>query len=180
METERAASAAEIFPEVYEELRRLAQSYLGARGPATLQPTVLVHEAYMRIAAGSELAPKWRDRQHFCAIAALAMRHVLIDYCRQRVAEKRGGGAERVTLSGLAGSGGEDAVVDVLALDETLVRLAQLDERMARIVELRIFGGMTGDEIAAELEVSRRTVESDWRRARAWLSSELGAGWRYD
>ena len=173
-------AAAEIMPEVYSYLRNVAQKYCrGGRTP-TVGATGLVHEAYLRLcAAGTDRDARWRDREHFCAVAALAMRQVLVDACRRRLAAKRGGGAEQVSLAD-AGTPGESATVDLLALDATLGRLARLDERLARVVELRIFGGLTGDEMAEALHVSRRTVETDWRRARAWLASELGAAWRFE
>jgi RNA polymerase sigma factor (TIGR02999 family) len=174
-----ADEAQVLFPEVYSYLRGVAHRYFrGGNGSATLEPTGLVHEAYVRLSAGTGDGPRWRDREHFCAIAAQAMRHILIDHCRRRIAAKRDGG-ERITLSGI-GTPGEGAIVDVLALDEALHRLEKLDARMAQIVALRTFGGMTGDEIASQLGVSRRTIAGDWRRARAWLAMELGPAWRFD
>lgn len=173
-----SSSAAELFPEVYDHLRRVAHGYFrGGRGPVTLQPTAIVHDAYLKLSSGPDAA-RWRDRDHFCAVATRAMRQVLIDYCRRRVAAKRGGDGERITLSGL-GTPGEGAIVDLLALNETLERLEALHPRMAQIVELRIFGGLTGDEIAGQLGVSRVTIETDWRRARAWLGQEMGTGWQF-
>ena len=169
----------ELFAEVYDELRRVAHGYLrGGRAPVTLQATAIVHEAYLKLVSAD--AQRWHDRGHFCAVATRAIRQILIDHCRRRVAAKRGGGSEdRVTLSGIGGPG-EGALVDLLALHEALDQLERHHARMAQIVELRVFGGLTGAQIAAELAVSLRTVEADWRRARAWLAGQLGPGWRFD
>jgi RNA polymerase sigma factor (TIGR02999 family) len=136
----------------------------------TLQPTALVHEAFVRLVRVD--APQWQDRAHFMAVAATAMRQILTDQARRRTASKRGGAArERVTLSNLAAF---ESPVDLLALDDLLGRLAALDERQARLVELRFFGGLTEDEAAESLGVSLRTVQKDWRKAKAWLLAELG------
>jgi RNA polymerase sigma factor (TIGR02999 family) len=162
------AEPAEILPHVYRDLRKLAASYVGRR-PATLQPTELVHELFFRLER-QEL-PEWKSRAHFIAVAATGMRQILVDAARKRVAGKRGGMAARVTLSGLAA---EAKDVDVVALNQALERLAALDERAARLVEMRYFGGLTEEEVADVLEVGLRTVQKDWRRARAWLAKELG------
>jgi RNA polymerase sigma-70 factor, ECF subfamily len=176
----RPDAAAALFPEIYDYLRAVAHRYFrGGGGAGTLEPTGLVHEAYVKLFGAGSDRQRWRDREHFCAVAAQAMRHILIDHCRRRAAEKRGGGRERVTLSGI-GTPGEGGVEDLLAFDQALTRLDRMDSRMAEVVVLRTFGGMTGDEIASQLGVSRRTIDSDWRRARAWLASELGASWRFD
>jgi RNA polymerase sigma-70 factor (ECF subfamily) len=168
-------SPGEAFDLVYAELRRLAAAWWRARaGPQTLQPTALVHEAYLKL-AGSPGA-NWRDEEHFRALAARAMRQALVSYARSRSAEKRGGGDwERVTLSGI----GTDPGVrdfDVLALNELLDTLETLNERHARVVELRFFAGLTEPEISRVLGVSERTVQSDWRAARAWLHHRLSEG----
>jgi RNA polymerase sigma-70 factor (ECF subfamily) len=162
-----------LVPLVYDELRALAHHYLppkGAAGAATLQPTALVHEAFLRL-IGQDAAD-YQSRTHFLATAATAMRSVLLDYARARGAAKRGGGWLRITLDEAAALQAETEL-DLCALDEALARLAQLKQRAARIVELRFFGGMTVEEVADCLGVSVRTVKGDWRTARAWLRAEL-------
>ena len=162
---------ARLLPLVYDEFRHLARHYLKAeRANHTLQPTALVHEAYLKLVDQSRV--NWQGRTHFFAVAAQAMRRILVDHARAHLRQKRGGGAHRITL--------DDAVAlspqreeDVLALDEALEKLAQLDERQAKIVELRFFAGMTVEEVAESLGVSKRTVEADWTMARAWLLREL-------
>jgi len=162
--------AEELVQEVYKKLRALAGSYFrGQPGQHTLQPTALVHEAFLKLAAADP--ESWNDRSHFLAVAATAMRQILTDHARRRRAEKRGGHRERVTLSGIAASDSSD--VDLLALEEILGKLAAVDERAARLVELRFFAGMTEDEAATALGVSTRTVQKDWRRVKAWLAVEL-------
>lgn len=159
------------FEAVYEQLRAIASRHLrGAQAP-TLQATVLVHEAWLRIAA-APTPPLFRDRAHFSALAARAMRQVLVDHLRRRNADKRGGGWERVTLSGVVDASDRDRV-DVLALDRALSELQALSPRQASIVELRYFGGLSVPETAACLEVSTSTVEKEWRAARAWLGVAL-------
>ena len=164
--------SSEAFAIVYDRLRALAdRRFQGAAGQApTLQPTALVHEAYLKLASSSGLT--WNDEEHFCAVAATAMRQILTDYARQRSSVKRGGQRARVTLGDVANPEAADAV-DLLALDEALQQLAELDARQARIVELRFFGGLTNEQAAHALGVSRATVENDWRRARAWLIRTL-------
>ncbi len=154
---------------IYEELRRLAASALsGSRTSDSLQPTALVHEAYIKLAHGGE----YRDRAHFMAVAATAMRQVLIDRARRNQAQKRDR-REATVSTDLLDTGAETAL-DVLALDEALERLAGVDVRKARVVELRVFGGLTIEETAEQLGVSGVTVSTDWRFARAWLTRELG------
>jgi len=174
------ASRAELMARVYDQLRRLASGQLRhERGDHTLQPTALVHEAYMRMAAHD--GPFWKDAVQFRAVAASVMRQVLVDHARRRGAEKRGGGAHRVVLdesiTPMAGHvGGVDetaAGLDVLALDDAIRKLSQRHERQARIVELRFFGGLTVDQAAELLGISRGTVMNDWTVARAWLQREL-------
>lgn len=145
-----------------------------ARGPCngTLQPTAVVHEAYLRLAAQAER--RWQDRAHFKAIAAQAMRQILVDHARRRQATKRGGNRQRVTLSEAADSPAS-AIVDLLDLDDALAELSTLDERHSVIVQLRFFGGLTVEEIADLLRLSQRTVELDWKMARAWLLWRLEA-----
>ncbi|MEM1055445.1 MAG: ECF-type sigma factor [Bacteroidota bacterium] len=163
----------QLLPLVYGELRRIASRHLGSgRGPETIQTTALVHEAYLRL-AGSPAHVS--DRAHFFAVASTAMRHVLVDYARRRTALKRGGGAHATTLSGKALTVDARAE-DVLALDDALARLAALDARLARVVEMRFFGGMEVEEVADVLGVSDRTVKRDWRKARAFLQVELAEG----
>ena len=170
------SAADQLLPLVYDELRALAGSFFqGQRRNHTLQPTALVHEAYARMvkSGGDESGQShWTGRAHFFAVAAKAMRQVLSNHARDRRAAKRGGDWHRVTLSDqLTPSGKQD--LDLLALDEALERLAALDERQCRIVELRFFAEMTVEEIAHVLGVSVSTVEREWRMARAWLSAQL-------
>jgi RNA polymerase sigma factor (TIGR02999 family) len=157
-------------PEVYAELRRVAAAYLRRERPGyTLQPTALVNEAYVRLAGQH---PRFQNRAHFCAIAANAMRQILVERARARNARKRGGGAARITLDeGLAPA--PTPTVDLPALDEALTRLAGLDPQQARIVELRFFGGLSVEETAEALGVSPATVKRHWSVARAWLAREL-------
>lgn len=165
------ASAAALLERVYDELRALAGGYLRRQAPGhTLQPTALVHEAYLRVAdrAGSS----FESRAHFSALCAVAMRCILADHVRRRQAAKRGGVRERVGLTDLDVPG-DRPPVDALALDEALTELARRDERQARVVEYRYFGGLTVLEVAEVLGVSRSTVEDDWRMARAWLRVQL-------
>lgn len=164
-------AAEKLLPLVYAELRSLAAGYFRQERPDhTLEPTALVHEAFMRLVDQTDVA--WKDRTHFFAVAATAMRHILTDHARKRNAAKRGGNWERITLADAVTPPVESSI-DVVALDNALTRLAALDTRKHRIVELRFFGGLTVDEVARVLEVSRTTVESDWRGAKAWLSLEL-------
>jgi len=163
-----------LYPLVYDELRALAASYLRREsGAQTLQATALVNEAYLKLINGDGV--DWKGRAHFFAVAAKAMRYVLLDHARRRRAEKRGGVMRRLSLD-------ETALVAVesdenlLALDEALTRLAASDERAARIVELRYFGGLTDEEAAAVVGVSEATAKRDLRFARAWLSAALGVG----
>lgn len=167
-----AAARERLFEKVYGELKRLAARQLdGQRADASWQPTALVNEAFVRMVEPARL--DLEDRSHFFAVAVTVMRRVLVDHHRRRTAAKRGGGGARVTLHDAAAD--ESRTVDVLALDEALTDLAAMDERKARVVELRFFGGLSVDEVAAVLQVSRRTVESDWFFARAWLQTRLEA-----
>ncbi len=166
------AATGELLELVYDKLRAIARGYLHRhRRHQTLQATDVVHEAYMKLVGQENLA--WQDRTHFIAIAASAMRQVLVAYARKRDSQKRGGGWNRVPLQDtLALSGRPD--LDILCLDEALSRLEQLHERQARIVELRFFGGLTIGEIAENVGMTPKTVEADWYTARAWLHRELG------
>ena len=164
----------ELFTLVYAELRRIAAREMRRERPGrTLQTTALVHEAYLRLLKDASLS--FESRAHFLGIAARAMREILIEHARGRGARKRGGGAVRLTLDdATAAVAAPD--VDVLALDEALQRLACLDERHARVVELRYFGGLSVEETAAALDLSPATVKRAWTLARAWLYRELAGG----
>lgn len=160
-----------LLPIVYEELRRLAASYLRRERPGqTLQPTALVHEAYLRLM--KDRPERWQNRAHFCAIAAHSMRQILIERARARAALKRGGAQPRVTLDEALVAGGEQSF-DILALDRALQRLAAMDPEQARLVELRFFGGLTVEETADAMSISPATVKRHWTIARAWLAREL-------
>jgi len=169
---DRAALDA-LLPKVYQELRRVARARLANERPDhSLQPTDLVHEAFLRLDGYGQVS--WRDRAHFYAVAARVMRRVLIDRARRRGAAKRGKAAQLVTL---AESRTRARVVDVdlVHLDEALGRLAEMNSRQCQVVELRYFGGLTHEEIAEVLEVSVPTVKRDWRVARLWLRRELAS-----
>lgn len=164
-------STGAFFSIVYDELRQIAQSWWQDQSPGqTLQPTALVHEAYLKIAQSSSVA---KDQDHFRAVAAKAMRHALIEHFRSKNSQKRGRGKRSsLTLTGIESSGQLDAAM-VLSLDEAISQLELFDDRKARIVEMRYFAGMQDVEIARVLGVSDRTVRTDWRAARAWLSVQL-------
>jgi RNA polymerase sigma-70 factor (ECF subfamily) len=166
-------AADELLPLVYDKLRSLAAKYLkGERPGSTLQPTALVHEAYLRLVDNDRV--DWQGKTHFMAIAAVEMRRILVDHARAQAAQKRGGPARRVTLSeSLVQS--SDPSVELLALDEVMSRLATRHPRQGRVAELKIFAGLLTREIAHCLGVSDRTVKDDWRVARAWLMKELAA-----
>lgn len=160
---------------VYDELRSLARRLMSAeRRNHTLQATAVVHEAYLKLVDQTRVG--WQGRAHFLAVAAQAMRRVLCDHARRHRSRKRGGDWKRVTLHDDAFAPSELAAEELLALDTALTRLAGLDERQAQVVELRTFAGLTVDEVATLLGVSRRTVEKDWTHARVWLRRELAAG----
>jgi len=164
-------AAEELLPLVYDRLRSLAARYMRSeRRDHTLQPTALVHEAYLRLVDRTRV--DWQGKTHFYAVAATQMRRVLAEHARARRAGKRGGGARKVTLEDLVGitAGG---LVDVLALDEALEKLAQASPRQGRVVELRFLAGLSIEETAHVLDVSVGTVKGDWRVARAWLAREL-------
>lgn len=163
-----------LLPHIYTELRNLARGIMRRRGRhQTLQPTVLVHEAYVKL-LGSE-DRNWKNKRHFLSVATLAMRQLLTDYARARDADKRGGDLHRVDLnSGIrADADGDGDEFDVAALDRALTKLQRLHPRQARIVELRYLTGLTLEETAEVLEVSTRTVSLDWNMAQAWLQREL-------
>jgi RNA polymerase sigma factor (TIGR02999 family) len=165
-----------LVDQVYDELRRVADRYVRRERAQSVQATELVHEAYLRLAADKPVA--WQNRAHFVAIAAIAMRRLLVDRARRRAATKRGGAQIQVTLDdGALGSSHAVPPVDLIALDRALTRLAGLDTDQARIVELRYFGGLSVDETADALSISPATVKRHWAMARAWLLRELeGAG----
>jgi RNA polymerase sigma factor (TIGR02999 family) len=162
----------DLMPIVYADLRRVAAGYMRreAAGHA-LQPTALVHEAYVRLVDQKQV--KWRNRAHFFGVAAVLMRRILVDHARRRRAEKRGGDWERVTLAGDEVAADTHKEIDVLALDEALERLAEFDPQQARIVELRYFGGLTIEETAEIVGISAATVVREWTIAKAWLRADL-------
>lgn len=168
-----AHAASQLMPLVYDELRRLAASYMRRERPGqTLQATALVHEAYVRLIRPGD--QPWTGRTHFLAIAALSMRQVLVDRARRRGAAKRGGADQRITLDdAMLAAPAPDAGIDLVALDAALTRLAALDALQARIVELRYFGGLTVEETAAAVDVSPATVKRHWTLARAFLKRAL-------
>ncbi len=162
---------AKLFPAIYDELCKIAHRQLNQRrANQTLSTKALVHEAYLKLI--DQTQAHWDDRTHFFAVAAIAMRHILVDHARRRKAQKRGGNAKRTLL--------DEAMIDVdacagelVALDEALQQLTTLNERLSRVVELRFFGGLSIEETATVLTTSVRTVKRDWRKARAFLYSEL-------
>lgn len=160
-----------LVPLVYAELRRRAGAYLRRERPGhTLQPTALVHEAWLRL-AGQDV--DWRNRSQFFGMASSLMRRILVDHARRRGAARRGGGAPRVALEEAMGTTADGDRVDMVRLDEALTELAELDPRQGRIVELRFFGGLTTEETAGLLGVSPATIKRDWTVARAWLFDRL-------
>lgn len=167
-----ASAREKLLPLVYDELRRLARHYLSReRINHTLQPTALVHEAYLRMV--DQQAVTWQSRAQFFGLAATLMRNILVDHARAHNADKRGGGEVLLSLNAAENSGANAPDVNLIALDEALQRLAASAPQHARIVELRYFGGLTIDETANVLGVSHATVERDWAFARAWLKKEL-------
>ncbi len=166
-----ADAAGQLIPLLYEELRRMAAYYLRQeRRDHTLQPTALVHEAYLLLL--NQRVVHWQNRDQFFGVAARLMRRILMDYARRHHAGKRGGARTKVSLDQPIILSRE-ATGDMLALDETLTRLAEIDPKQARIVELRVFGGLTVEETAELVGVSRATVKRDWSMAKAWLTREL-------
>ena len=161
----------QLVPMLYNELRAIAHRQLALRAPGgTLSTTALVHEAYLKLVDQSHA--DWRDRAHFLAVASLAMRHVLVDRAKARSAQKRGGDRKRITLDD-AHIAVDDQPDALLQLDEAMNRLAQLQPRLARVVECRFFGGLTEEEIAEALGVTVRTVQRDWAKARMLLQRSL-------
>ena len=161
----------DLIPLVYDELRRLAEARMRKERPDhTLQPTALVHEAYLRLVGGP--AVDWQDRAHFFAIASRLMRRILVDHARAHHAGKRGGPEQKLALDENLVLTGEKSE-DLLALDEALVKLGEQDPRLVQVVEMRFFGGLSAEEIADVLGISPRTVKRDWSLARAWLYEEI-------
>jgi RNA polymerase sigma factor (TIGR02999 family) len=169
------AALDELLPLVYRELHRQAERFMRAQDPGhTLQVTGLVHEAYLRLVDREGV--EWQSRAHFFGVAGKAMRSILVDHARARGAVKRGGGVRQLTLGAAGGATRAEPAVDVLALDEALRRLADLDPEQSRLVELRFFAGLGIEETAKVLGVSPATVKRQWRVARAWLKRELSGG----
>ena len=167
-----AKAAAELLPLVYEELRKLAQHRMVSESPDhTLEPTALVHEAYIRLVGKAD--PGWQNRGHFFAAAAEAMRRILIEAARRKDRVKHGGGRVRESLADVARLGGLDERIDLIALDEALAKLAAEDPAKAKLVELRFFCGLSVEESAAVLSISRATADRWWTYARAFLYCEL-------
>src|SRR6266513_823476 len=165
------AAFAELTPLVYGELRRLAHREMGAERPDhTLQTTALVNEAYLRLAGQSN--PRWQNRAHFFAVAARAMRRILVSYARSQRSQKRGGGAFKIELDEAAILSPEQSQ-EIVDLHEALERLETLDSRKAQVVELKFFGGLNYEEIAEVLKIARMTVRRDWEFAKLWLYTEL-------
>lgn len=161
----------QLMPLVYDELRRMARRYM-RREPSghTFQTTELIHEAYLKLAQRE--GRNWQNRAHFFGVAAKAMRHILVDYARSKHRKKRGGLAERITLTENLRAEANHSE-EIVALDEALKRLAILDQRKTQVVEMKFFGGLTTEEIAEVLKISPETVKRDWRFARTWLLREL-------
>ena len=171
--TEGESTALEdLLPLVYAELRRLAASYLRReRVGHTLQPTALVHEAYLRLIDQTQV--RWQNRAHFFGVAAQMMRRILVDYARSQQAEKRGGEFQKISLDERIDVSGQDSDLDLVALDDALNRLAEIDPQKSKIVEMRFFGGLSVEETAEVLGVSVPTVKRHWRLAKAWLYGEI-------
>ncbi len=167
------AALEQLMPVVYDELRRLARRHLAGERGERLQTTALVHDAYLRLV--DQRAVRWQNRAHFYAIAARMMRRILIDHARARVTDRRGGGAPHVALDQAAEVSSERAD-QLVALDDALQRLAEVDPRKSRVVELRFFGGMSVEETAEVLGISNATVMRDWSTAKAWLHRAIETG----
>jgi RNA polymerase sigma-70 factor, ECF subfamily len=164
-------AANQLVPLLYSELRRMAASYLRhERGDHTLQPTALVNEAYLKLV---DQNVQWNNRSHFFGVASQLMRRILVDYARSHEAAKRGGGEGKMSLEEAMIASPENAG-DVLALDETLSRLADVDPQLVRVVEMRVFAGLSIEETATALDVSPATVKRNWSMAKAWLTQEMG------
>jgi RNA polymerase sigma factor (TIGR02999 family) len=165
------AALQQLVPIVHDELRRLARRQMAGERPGhTLEPTALVNEAYLRLVTLKQI--RWQDRAHFFAMAARLMRRILVDFARSRRSRKRGGGAKQVSFTQSLDVA-EGQPTDVLALNDALEALAAVDERKGRVVELRFFGGLSVEETAEVLDVSRETVKRDWTFAKMWLRRHL-------
>lgn len=165
----------ELFPLVYGELQKIARRHLrGERRAITLQTTALVHEAYLKLIDQNRV--EWQNRAHFYGVAAQAMRRILLDNARRRLANKRGQGAHHISLDDGTIEISDEKAAELVDLDEALERLAEIDHQKSRLVELRYFGGLSIEETAEVLGVSVPTVNRGWRTAKAWLYKELGAG----
>ena len=166
-------AADRLIPLIYAQLHEIAERQMGReRSDHTLQPTALVHEAFLKLVGNSEAT--WQNRQQFMGVAAQAMRRILVDHARRQKAQKRGSGGDKIELNEALLAPSEDAAsIDLEALDNALTRLAALDPRQARIVELRFFGGLSVEETAEVAGVSTATVKRDWQFAKAWLKREL-------
>jgi RNA polymerase sigma factor (TIGR02999 family) len=168
-----------LFPAAYDELRHLARGYLWRERPGhTLQPTALVHEMYLKLADQTRV--RWKSKSHFIAVGAIIMRQLLVDHSRRCAAAKRGAGWHKISLTHGFDLAEEEPIdhEQLVSLNAALDKLASVDERSSRVVVLRLFGGLSHDEIGDALGVCRRTVTNDWRHAVAWLGKELGEGWR--
>lgn len=166
-----ASAPDKLLPLVYEDLRRLAYSYFSKENTDhTLQPTALVHEAYIRLVKWENVS--WQNRAHFFAVAAEVMRKILVDHARRKNAQKRAGGGQKIVLNEAIGFSDEKEL-DLVKLDEALETLERLDKRQAKIVELRFFGGLTIEETAYILKISETTVKREWTFAKAWFQREL-------
>ncbi len=176
-----------LMPLVYDELKMLASRQLGRGGSAgrahTLQPTALVHEAFLKMLGADKASEGWNGRDHFMAVASIAMRQVLVDHARRKTADKRGGDMGRACISvdGLSAAESADGSREmrVMELDDLLTELARSSERAARVAEMRLFGGMEQEQIARVLGVARMTINRDWQVARAWLAAKMQDG-RHD
>jgi len=172
------AALDKLLPAIQPELRRIARRHMAAERPGhVLQPTALINEAYLRLAASKDI--QWQGRAHFFAVATQAMRRILVDHARERARVKRGGGAFRISLSD-ADHLALPRRTDVVALDDALNALEKFDQRKSKVIELRFFGGLSLQETADVLQVSVATIRRDWSLARAWLYRELGDGGRRD
>jgi RNA polymerase sigma factor (TIGR02999 family) len=167
------AALDELIPLVYDELHRLAGRYMRRESQGhTLQTSALINEAYLRLI--DQKSVQWQNRAHFFGVAAQLMRRILVDHARSRARAKRGGGAQMVSLAEQGGVSKE--VAEVIALDEALKNLAEIDPRKSQIVEMKFFGGLTTEEVAEVLKFTTRTVEREWRKAKAWLHRAISKG----
>jgi RNA polymerase sigma-70 factor, ECF subfamily len=165
------AALEQLTPLVYDELHRLARRFMRRESPGhTLQTSALVNEAYLRLIDQRNVS--WQNRSHFFGIASQLMRRILVDHARSQARQKRGGNAQRLSLDATAVLT-KERVVDLVAIDEALTKLAEFDSQKSRIVEMKFFGGLTNDEVAECLNVSSRTIEREWRKSKAWLKSAL-------